>query len=49
MPPGVWHGSQNHTAEPAILMNAVDQGYTYEAPDHRRVPSDSPQVPGTFR
>lgn len=48
VPPGVWHGVQNIHAAPSILLNAVDQAYIYEGPDHWRLPVDTDQIPYRF-
>jgi dTDP-4-dehydrorhamnose 3,5-epimerase len=48
VPPRVWHGVQNVSHGPAILINAVDRAYDYEDPDHWRVPVDSPEIPFAF-
>lgn len=48
VPPGVYHGVRNIGTTPALLVNAVDQAYSYEAPDHHRVPADSPDIPYTW-
>ncbi|QKY06932.1 dTDP-4-dehydrorhamnose 3,5-epimerase family protein [Janthinobacterium lividum] len=48
VPPRVWHGVQNYCSTPAILVNAVDHAYRYDAPDHWRVPADSETVPYRF-
>jgi dTDP-4-dehydrorhamnose 3,5-epimerase len=48
VPPRVWHGLQNVSEGPAVLLNIVDRAYSYEAPDHWRVPADSPAVPYRF-
>ena len=45
IPPGVWHGVLNTGPEPAALLNLVDHAYCYEAPDHWRLPPDSPEIP----
>lgn len=45
IPPKVWHGVVNRTGVVASLVNMPDVAYTYEAPDHWRVPADSPDVP----
>jgi dTDP-4-dehydrorhamnose 3,5-epimerase len=45
VPPKVWHGVQNITNEPGLLLNLVDRAYRYENPDHWRIPQDSPQIP----
>lgn len=48
VPPKIWHGVQNISHEPGIILNLVDQAYCYENPDHWRVPSDSPEIPYRF-
>ena len=49
VPSGVWHGIKNISSQPAILLNAVDQAYAYEAPDHWRIPANDVQIPFDFR
>ena len=48
IPPGVFHGVQNISHEPAVLLNLVDQAYRYEDPDHWRLPPDSDKIPYRF-
>jgi dTDP-4-dehydrorhamnose 3,5-epimerase len=48
IPPGVWHGVQNISTEPACLINLVDRAYAYEDPDHWRLPFDTSQIPYSF-
>ncbi|MGZ5473103.1 MAG: polysaccharide biosynthesis C-terminal domain-containing protein [Thermoanaerobaculia bacterium] len=48
LPPRIWHGVQNVSDGPAIIINIVDRAYDYEDPDHWRVPADSPEIPFTF-
>ena len=48
VPPGVWHGVENISAEPSLLLNLVDQAYQYEDPDHWRLPANSEQIPYRF-
>jgi len=48
VPPRVWHGVQNISAEPSVLLNIVDRAYDYAAPDHWRVPPDDPSIPFQF-
>lgn len=48
VPPGIWHGLQNVGSGSAMLINLVDQAYSYESPDHWRVPQDSPEIPYSF-
>lgn len=48
VPAGVWHGVKAISAEPAILLNAVDSAYAYEQPDHWRVPARNDDIPFDF-
>lgn len=48
VPPGVWHGAHNVGAEPSLLLNLVDRAYSYEDPDHWRLPADTDQIPYNF-
>ena len=48
VPPRVWHGLQNIGSDTARILNLVDRAYDYAAPDHWRVPADSPAVPFVF-
>lgn len=48
VPPQVWHGVQNVSSGPSILLNAVDRAYDYAAPDHWRLPPDSRDIPFVF-
>jgi dTDP-4-dehydrorhamnose 3,5-epimerase len=48
VPPGVVHGVKAIGTTPALLLNAVDQAYRYDGPDHHRLPADSPEVPYRF-
>lgn len=49
VPPRVWHGVQCITrTSPSSLINVVDHAYSYEAPDHYRLPADSPHIPFAF-
>jgi dTDP-4-dehydrorhamnose 3,5-epimerase len=48
VPPGVWHGAQNISAQPALLLNLVDRAYSYEDPDHWRLPADTDKIPYAF-
>ena len=49
IPPRVWHGVENLSDEPALLLNLVDRAYRYEQPDHYRLPPDSDQIPYRLR
>ena len=49
IPPGVWHAVQNLASEPSRLINLVDRAYSYEDPDHWRLPLDSPSIPYRFQ
>jgi dTDP-4-dehydrorhamnose 3,5-epimerase len=48
IPPGVWHGVTALGATPALVLNLVDRGYAYDAPDHERLPPDTPHIPVTL-
>jgi dTDP-4-dehydrorhamnose 3,5-epimerase len=48
VPGGVWHGIQNLRREPSLILNLVDRAYSYEEPDHWRLPADSPRIPYRF-
>ena len=48
VPPGVWHGVENISSEPSLLLSLVDQAYCYEDPDHWRLAPDSDQIPYRF-
>jgi dTDP-4-dehydrorhamnose 3,5-epimerase len=48
IPPGVWHGVQNISDTPALLVNLVDRAYCYEDPDHWRLPLDTEKIPYRF-
>lgn len=48
VPPRVWHGVKNIGDAPGVLMNLPDRAYSYEDPDHWRVPPDSPEIPFRF-
>jgi dTDP-4-dehydrorhamnose 3,5-epimerase len=49
IPPQVWHAVENVSSVPALLINAVDQAYRYESPDHYRLPLETEQIPYRFR
>jgi dTDP-4-dehydrorhamnose 3,5-epimerase len=48
IPPGVWHGVQNISNIPALLLNLVDSAYCYDDPDHWRLPPDTEKIPYRF-
>jgi dTDP-4-dehydrorhamnose 3,5-epimerase len=48
VPPGVWHGVQALSNEPALIVNAVDHAFDYESPDHWRLPPDTGEIPYRF-
>jgi dTDP-4-dehydrorhamnose 3,5-epimerase len=48
IPAGVWHGVQNLSDAPALLLNLPDQPYRYETPDHWRLPQDTDRIPYSF-
>lgn len=45
VPPGVWHGVLCLGHDPALVINAVDAAYSYDDPDHWRLPADTPLIP----
>jgi dTDP-4-dehydrorhamnose 3,5-epimerase len=45
VPPGVWHGVIGLGSAPSLLLNLVDKAYSYESPDHWRLPPDTPLIP----
>jgi dTDP-4-dehydrorhamnose 3,5-epimerase len=45
VPPGVWHGVVGLGSAPSLLLNLVDKAYSYESPDHWRLPPDTPLIP----
>jgi dTDP-4-dehydrorhamnose 3,5-epimerase len=45
IPPGVWHGLQNLGATDAMLLNCPTLAYSYEDPDHFRLPFDAHEIP----
>lgn len=48
IPPGVWHAVANPGSDVAALLNLVDRAYSYEDPDHWRLPIDTPLIPLRF-
>lgn len=48
IPPRVWHGVRNCSYENSLLLNAVDRAYSYQDPDHWRLPWDTDQIPFRF-
>lgn len=48
VPPKVWHGVQNLSESPSLLLNLVDRAYRYEDPDHWRLPQDTSLIPYKF-
>jgi len=49
IPPGIWHGVQNISDMPALLLNLVDKAYQYDDPDHWRLPPDTDRIPYSFK
>jgi dTDP-4-dehydrorhamnose 3,5-epimerase len=49
IPAGVWHGVHNTSSNESSLINFVDHAYSYEDPDHWRLPADSPEIPYSFK
>jgi len=48
IPPLVCHGIKNIGNEMASVLNLVDQAYTYQDPDHWRIPENSDLIPYSF-
>jgi dTDP-4-dehydrorhamnose 3,5-epimerase len=48
IPPKVWHGVQNIGESTSALLNLVDHAYTYEDPDHWRLPHNTQAIPFHF-
>ena len=48
VPNGVWHAMQNMSHEPCLVINLVDKAYSYDDPDHWRLPLDTGQIPYAF-
>jgi dTDP-4-dehydrorhamnose 3,5-epimerase len=48
VPPGIWHAVRNIASTPAILLNLPDRAYSYEDPDHWRLPLDTDKIPYRF-
>jgi dTDP-4-dehydrorhamnose 3,5-epimerase len=48
IPPGVWHGIQNVSAQASLILNLVDRAYSYTDPDHWRLPVDTAEIPYRF-
>ena len=49
VPPGVWHALQCCGPTEALIINLPSHAYDYEDPDHYRLPSDTPEIPYTWR
>ena len=49
VPPGVFHGVKALGSQPAMLINMVDHAYSYEDPDHWRLPEDTREIPYRFQ
>jgi dTDP-4-dehydrorhamnose 3,5-epimerase len=49
IPPGVWHALQCCGPASAVVLNLSSHAYDYEDPDHYRLPSDTPQIPYSWR
>lgn len=48
IPPGIWHGVQNISSAPSVVLNLVDRAYEYADPDHWRLPPDTDRIPFRF-
>ena len=49
VPAGIWHGVQNIAGTPSLLLNLVSECYSYEDPDHYRLPMTSEEIPFKFQ
>jgi len=49
VPPGIWHGVENVSHVPALIVNMPDRAYDYESPDHWRLPPATNEIPYRFR
>jgi len=49
VPAGIWHGVQNVASTPSMLLNLVSECYSYEDPDHYRLPVSSEEIPFKFQ
>jgi dTDP-4-dehydrorhamnose 3,5-epimerase len=45
VPPGIWHGLQNLGQGDALILNCPTEAYSYQDPDHYRLPYDSEEIP----
>jgi dTDP-4-dehydrorhamnose 3,5-epimerase len=45
IPPGVWHAVKNLAPTTAMVLNLVDHPYSYEEPDHWRLPLANEFIP----
>jgi dTDP-4-dehydrorhamnose 3,5-epimerase len=45
VPPGVWHAVTVLGSASALVVNLVDQAYSYSSPDHWRLPPENPRIP----
>lgn len=49
VPPGIWHAVENLFESTSLLINIVDTAYSYENPDHYRLPIDTDLIPYRFK
>jgi dTDP-4-dehydrorhamnose 3,5-epimerase len=49
VPPGVWHGLQCLGGSEALVINCPTEAYSYEDPDHYRLPYDTPEIPYVWK
>ncbi len=45
VPPGVWHGWKCTSLDEAYIVNAPTEVYSYDDPDQRELPHDTPAIP----
>jgi dTDP-4-dehydrorhamnose 3,5-epimerase len=48
IPPRVWHAVRNLSSTPSMMLNLTDRAYSYEDPDHWRLPADTDRIPFRF-
>ena len=48
VPPWIWHGVQNLSADTSCFVNMFDRTYDYDDPDEWRLPPDTRDIPYRF-
>ena len=49
IPNGVWHGFENLEQTHSSFINYANRAYSYEEPDEWRLPSDTLEIPYSFK